>query len=166
MKHSLLLSFVLLLSTYTNAQPTPLGNLTVFSEDGDKFFLILNGERQNNEAQTNLRIEDLDQPYYNAKVVFEDKSLVDISKKYLAISDADGKYMDVTYKIKKDKKGTPKLTYFSMVPIQQGYIAPSNVTVIRHGNPQAETHTHNSQPATTTVVQKTTTTTVGALMKV
>ena len=60
-----------------------VGHLTIFSEDGDKFFLILNGEAQNDIPQTNLRIEDLNQPYYNAKIQFEDKSLLDISKNNL-----------------------------------------------------------------------------------
>ncbi|MBK8658244.1 MAG: hypothetical protein IPN22_05070 [Bacteroidetes bacterium] len=83
MNKKLTLPFALLLFTVTAiAQPQPVGHLTIFSEDGDKFFLILNGERQNNVAQTNLRVEDLPQPYYSAKIIFEDKSLADISKKH------------------------------------------------------------------------------------
>jgi len=62
------------------SQNGPVGHLTIFSEDGDKFKLILNGELQNDIPQTNLRIEDLSQPYYNAKIQFEDKTLQDISK--------------------------------------------------------------------------------------
>ena len=153
MKHLFTLSFMLMFTAFVNAQPVPVGHLTIFSEDGDKFFLVLNGERQNNTAQTNLRIEDLNQPYYNAKIVFEDKTLLEINKNYLAIADADGKFMDVTYKIRKDKTGKPKLNYFSMVPVQQGYVAPSNVTVVHYGQPTPPA------PNTTTVIQQTTTTT-------
>src|SRR5689334_2230913 len=61
----------------------PIGHLTIFSEDGDKFFLILNGEKQNKEAQSNLRIEDLPQPYYSAKITFADPSIPEIVKKNL-----------------------------------------------------------------------------------
>lgn len=169
MKQLLTLSFALIIATCAIAQPTPVGHLTIFSENGDKFFLILNGERQNNVAETNLRIEDLNQPYYNAKVIFEDKTLPEISKNYLAIGDAEGHFMDVTYKIKKDKKGTPKLNYFSMIPVQQGFIAPNNVTVIRYGQPTppptpvpTPTHTHiQTTTPSTTIVQQTTTTRTG-----
>lgn len=130
------------------AQPQPVANLTIFSEDGDKFFLVLNGERQNNVAQTNLRVEDLPQPYYNAKIIFEDKTIPEINKNYLQLADANGAMMDVTYKIKKDKNnGKVTLRYFSMIPVQQNYVPASNVTVVRYGNPAP----------VTTVTQTTTT---------
>ena len=152
MTKKLLTPICLLLFIFTSsAQPQPTANLTVFSEDGDKFFLILNGERQNNVAQTNLRMEDLPQPYYNAKIIFEDKTIPEINKNYLQLADADGAMMDVTYKIKRDKNnGKVTLKYFSMVPIQQNYRAPENVTVVRYGTPM---------PAATTVTQTTTQTT-------
>jgi len=151
MKQLITLSIALCFAIQINAQPVPVGHLTIFSEDGDKFFLILNGERQNNVAETNLRVEDLNQPYYNAKIIFEDKSLLEISKNYLQIADADGAFQDVTYKIKKDKTGKPKLNYFSMVPVRQGYVAPSNVTVLHYGQPAPT-------PAASTTVTQTTTT--------
>ncbi|MEY4703059.1 MAG: hypothetical protein RIR96_956 [Bacteroidota bacterium] len=111
------------------------GTLNIFSEDGDKFTLILNGEKQNETPQTNVRIEELPQPYYNAKVIFEDKALAPISKNSLMITDADGKFMDVTYKIRKDKQNKPKMNYFSMIPVQENFIAPSGVYVHRFGQP-------------------------------
>jgi hypothetical protein len=135
------------------AQPQPTGALTIFSEDGDKFFLILNGERQNEVAQTNLRVEDLNQPYYSAKIIFENKSLPEISKKNLMIADVDGQFMDVTYKIKHDKSGMPKMGSmpFSFIPMQQGFRAPANVYVTHYGVAPA--------PAPVNTVTTTTTTT-------
>jgi len=155
-KKSILLISVFFLAIAAIAQSQPTGNLTIFSEDGDKFFLILNGERQNNTAQTNLRVEDLSQQYYNAKIIFTDNSLGEISKNYLQITDANGIFMDVTYKIKHDKNnGKMSLRYFSMVPVQQNYVAPANVTVMHFGNPVM------TAPAGTTSVTQTTTTTTG-----
>lgn len=49
-------------------------NLVVFSENGEKFFLIINGVKQNLEAETNVKVTDLIQPNYKAKIVFEDKT--------------------------------------------------------------------------------------------
>ena len=131
---------ILLISMVSFAQfgQGPVGHLTIFSEDGDKFQLVLNGELQNDTPQTNLRIEDLNQPYYNAKILFADKSLLEISKNNLLIADADGTFQDVTYKIKRDKNksGKMKLNFFSMIPVRQGYMAPSNVYVVHYGQPR------------------------------
>ena len=155
MKSKFILSILcVMLSAVSMAQPMMSGHLTIFSEDGDKFYLVLNGERQNNVAQTNLRIEDLQQPYYKAKIIFEDNTIAEISKNIPVADPTSGAAMDVTYKIKKDGSGKPKLRYFSAVPIVQGYVAPANVYVMHYGNP-------NGAMGGTTVSQTTTTTTTG-----
>lgn len=129
---------MLCFTTLSIAQMGPVGHLTIFSEDGDKFTLILNGEVINDVPQTNLRVEDLNQPYYNAKIKFEDKSLMDISKNNLMLTDVDGVFSDVTYKIRRDKnnKTKMKLNYFSSIPVQPDFIPPSNVHVIHYGQPR------------------------------
>jgi hypothetical protein len=154
MKQKFLLCF-LLVSLVGFAQQ-PFGNLTIFSEDGDKFFLILNGEKINDVAQANLRVEELAQPYYNAKIIFEDQSKQPISKNSLMIADADGVFKDVTYKIRRDKNNASKmkLNYFSMADVDMGYLPPSNVAVMRYGQPA---------PVSGTVTQTTTTTTAGGV---
>ena len=146
-----------LVATFSFAQ-VQTGNLTIFSEDGDKFFLVLNGEMQNDIPQTNIRIEDLNQPYYNTKIIFEDKSLIEITKNNLEIADMDGEYQDVTYKIKRDKnnKNKLKLNFFSESPVDRRYVAPKNVHVIHYGVPEPV----RAEPIRT-VSQTTTTTTVG-----
>ena len=161
----LLFTLTILSPLFSLAQPMFTANLTIFSEDGDKFYLVLNGERQNNVPQTNLRIEDLPQPYYNAKIIFEDKSIADVSKNNLAVADpGSGQAMDVTYKIKKDGSGKAKLRYFSAIPIAQGYVAPSNVYVMHYGNPAGAMGGTVSQTTTTTTT--TGGSTVGASMNV
>ena len=138
MKKITLTCCLLFMSVFSFAQFGNVGHLTIFSESGDKFFLILNGERMNDIAQTNLRVEDLNQPYYNAKIIFENKDLQEISKNYLPLQDADEIFCDVTYKIKKDKNNTNKmkLNFFSQIPVQPNFVAPSNVYVMHYGQPQ------------------------------
>ena len=138
MKIKFTLLFTLVTIAYSFAQMSSVGHLTIFSDSGDKFFLILNGEQQNDVAQTNLRVEDLNQPYYNAKIIFEDKSINEISKNNLMITDVDGVYSDVTYRIKRDKnvKSKAKLNYFSAIPVEQGFVPPSNVHVVHYGQPR------------------------------
>ena len=83
MKRKITLLAMLMISAIGFSQFGPYGHLNVFSEDGDKFTLILNGEVINDVPQSNLRVEELNQPYYNAKVRFADNSLMDISKNNL-----------------------------------------------------------------------------------
>ena len=120
------------------AQNGPVGHLTIFSEDGDKFTLILNGEIINDEPQTNLRVEDLNQPYYSAKIKFQDETLADITKSNLMLTDYNGTFADVTYKIRRDKNNKKKLkmNYFSSIPVRPDFIPPSNVHVIHYGQPR------------------------------
>ncbi len=66
-----ILSLILLL-TFVGIKAQ--NNLVVFSENGEKFFLIINGVKQNIEAETNVKVTDLIQPNYKAKIVFEDKA--------------------------------------------------------------------------------------------
>lgn len=49
------------------------------------------------------------------------------------ITDADGTFMDVTYKIRRDKQGKPKLNYFSSIEVQRDFIPPSGMYVHRYG---------------------------------
>ncbi|WP_284653417.1 DUF4476 domain-containing protein [Flavobacterium terrisoli] len=150
---------LLLVSSLSFAQRNgAVGHLTIFSEDGDKFTLILNGEVINDTPQTNLRVEDLNQPYYNAKIKFEDKTLADISKNNLMLTDVDGIFADVTYKIKRDKNNKTKMkfNYFSSIPVQPDFIPASNVHIIHYGQPRpvaVQQTTGVSQTTTTTTTQ-------------
>lgn len=132
MRKLLLISLCLLSLTSFAQQKT--GNLTVFTDDGDKFFLYLNGEKQNEIAQTNIRVEELPQPYYRAKIVFEDKSIPEISKN-LPVADIDDKMMDVTYRVKKDKNGKVKIQQYSQTEVVPDFIIPAGAYVKRYGQP-------------------------------
>jgi hypothetical protein len=162
MIRNLTLLIFLLIFSISFSQIRPVGHLTIFSEDGDKFTLILNGETINDTPQTNLRVEDLNQPYYNAKIKFSDQNLADISKNNLMLTDIDGIFSDVTYKIKRDKnnKSKMKMNYFSAIPIQPDFIPASNVFVVQYGQPRpVQTQQLIVQPAVGFSQTTTTTTT-------
>lgn len=156
MNRILTLSFLMLIghAISLQAQFLPTSNLTVFSEDGYKFFLVLNGERQNDVAQTNVRIEELPMPYYNCKIIFEDKSQNEISKNNLMVVDVDGVHQDVTYKIKKDKNGKQVLRFHSNIPAVQNLMRPANVPVYRYGNPSMVIAGPGFAQTTTTITER------------
>ena len=151
MKKTILSVGALLLYSIMFAQ-TPKSILTVFSEDGHKFYLILNGQRQNDKPETNIRVENLNQEYYNCKIIFEDKALGELSKTFLQVVDVSSKTpQDVTYKIKA-KDGKQVLRYFSATPIDVSAppVRPQGVSVYNFGVP-----TPVVSETTTTVVQTT-----------
>jgi Domain of unknown function (DUF4476) len=133
MKTLYLLLFSMLFGLTANAQ-MPTGNLTIFSEDGAPFYLILNGERYNKDAQTNVRVEMLTNPYYKCKVVFANKKIAPLEKNVM-IADADGIMLDVNYRVKKDKKGKRSLKFYSGVPAVQNMAPPAHCAVYHYGEP-------------------------------
>lgn len=152
MKKKTFLSVCLLFIAFSFVAAQNIGALTIFSENGEKFYLILDGLRQNNVAQTNVRVDGLTKPYYTTKIIFEDKALPEINKS-LMIEDGNHTMMDVTYKIKHDKNGLPKIGMMpsSFTPYQQAAAQAPDVYVVHYGTP-------DPAPATTTVQTTTTTT--------
>ncbi len=134
-------------------------SLTIFSEDGYKFYLILNGQRQNNVAMTNVRIDGLSQPQYAVKIIFDDKAKPEISKNIPTTDPATNAFADVTYKIKTTKDGELKMRYFSATPVEPNYVAPADVYVMHYGQPAPPPPPPGG--GTTTVTQTTVTTSDG-----
>ena len=50
-------------------------NVILFTENGEKFTAILNGLRQNEKPETNVKITDLNAEWYKLKVIFADTHL-------------------------------------------------------------------------------------------
>jgi len=51
------------------------GNLILFTEEGERFTVIMNGVQQNASPETNVVIRKMPQGLYITKIIFEDKSL-------------------------------------------------------------------------------------------
>lgn len=127
-----LLITLLALCPFTNFAQS---SLTIFSEDGYRFYLILNGQKQNNVAMTNVRIDGLAQPQYAVKILFEDPSKPEISKNVPVVDPGTNAFADVTYKIKTNKDGELKMRYFSATPVVPNYVPPADVYVMHYGQP-------------------------------
>src|SRR6185503_15576898 len=81
----------------------------VFSENGEKFFLIINGIKQNIEAETNVKVTELIQPNYKAKIVFEDKSKGVVDQNIYFMQDGQPvKNYEFVYSVGIRKKGLYK----------------------------------------------------------
>ncbi len=123
------------------------GAVTIFSEDGDRFYLVLNGIKQNTAPQTNVRVDGLNNDYYAARILFEDKTKQEISNR-LSTKDLDNKFADVTYKIKRTGKGELKIRLFGSTTMPENYVAPPDMYYVHFGAPAVTQTTTQS----TTVV--------------
>lgn len=99
---------LLLFAFFTQAYFAQTSTITTFSQEGERFYVILDGVRQNDTPSTNVQITDLKKPNYLLKIIFEDSSIPTINENVYLL-DYDEKRMNVTYNIKKDKKGKYRL---------------------------------------------------------
>jgi hypothetical protein len=151
-KFIVLLSVTMLLSLQALAQIT--SSVVVFSQEGEKFYVIVNGIRQNDTPQTNVKVTGLTGPNYLFKVIFENESIPAIDKNVFT-KDADNIYQDYNFVVKKDNKGAYVMRINSMSastgvvttePAQ--YSAPLTLTATATNN-----NTVQTQTVTTTVDQ-------------
>ena len=82
--------------------------ITVFSDDGEKFSLYVNGEKINNTPQTRVADVKITSEMSNLKIEFVNSSIPAI-KKNVMLKDVDGNYQKMVFIIKIDKKGEYKL---------------------------------------------------------
>lgn len=147
MKHFFTFLALIFATQLTLAQQNT--NLVFFSEQGQQFYIILNGVQQNANPETNVRVTNLIQPFYKVKVKFVDGITPEIDK---TINFEQG--TETTYSIKSNNKGEVVLRWMSEVPIAQAPRPMANQQVIvYHATPPATTVTQ------TTVVSSSSTTT-------
>ena len=91
--------------------------LSVFSENGEKFWVVMNGIRQNDKPQTNVKIEGLDQPNYRLRVIFEDEKIKPVDQSVYT-KDVDEKPTYCTYVLRKNKKGEMQMKINSYQPLE------------------------------------------------
>lgn len=111
----LLLAAICFSGTLTGQESS---TLTVFSEDGLLFNLLLNGVERNETPKANVKIEGLNQIYYSVKIDFKRKSKRSVEKKELVVRGSDGGNVDIVYVLRKGKKGNSRLELYSVTPIK------------------------------------------------
>lgn len=111
MKKVLLILLALYGSSELFAQTS---NLVFYAEQGEKFYVILNGIRQNEKAETNVKVTGLPQPYYKVKVIFEEKGLGELDK---TLNFNPG--TETVFNVKKNNKGEYVVRWQSETPLAQ-----------------------------------------------
>ena len=157
MKKLFLLALGVMMAFYSQAQTS---NAILFTENGERFTAILNGIRQNEKPETNVKITGLNAEFYKLKVIFESTAL---GEKNFNLALQLG--MENTYVIKKNNKGEYVLRFMSAVPLAEApRTAPTQTEVVYHANPVAQpVPVESSQTVTTTTTSMTTITTLDCM---
>lgn len=152
---SLLLLTVIFASTAVYAGTN---NLVIFSQDGNKFTVILNGLRQNEKPETNVKVTGLIASQYKVKIIFENTALGSFDQNLWMMeggTEVDKK--EFSYSVEQKKKGDWKLKPVSIADIPQTPATGPADQVVYVFNPSG-----NATPAqTTSTTVSTTTTTTG-----
>ncbi len=143
------MSSALLLSTCFAFAQTLNNNIVVFSQDGDKFSLIVNGLKQNEKPETNVKVTGLNASNYKVRVIFENAGLAPIDQNvYLMDGGENVTNKEFTYVIANGKKGM-KLKGQSVADITpQGPAAPGQVIYVF--NPSGNATNYSNTTTTTT----------------
>lgn len=111
-------------------------NLVIFSDDGQPFYLVINGVRQNVSPETNVRITDLKAEMQRVKAIFSNAG----------VGDVDGNVMcefgyECTYRIRKNNKGVYKIQPFGEPVALSNSTGAGSATVAYHTEPWPEPKT-------------------------
>ena len=137
-----LYSFVLMMGCLTLGFSQQTGNLVIFSEQGEQFLVVLNGVQQNFNPETNVKVTDLTNPNYKAKIRFIDGKTPDLDKTLYISPGAE-----ITYSLKKHKKGHYVLRMQSEVPLVQAPMQTPNQNVVVYSpNPPMQHNPALQQP--------------------
>jgi hypothetical protein len=141
MKRAILL--IALFGFITTAQ-AQISNLIFFTEQGERFQVILNGLLQNANPETNVKITDLPAPSYKLKIVFEDQKLGEIDKTLYF-----NQGTETSFNIKKNNKGEYVVRFLNEVPIAQALPPAASQRVVVFGaNPAGMTTTTTTTTTT------------------
>jgi hypothetical protein len=125
-------------------------NAVLFTENGERFQVVLNGVIQNTAPSTNVKLTDLSAPNYKMKILFEDKALGEIDKNLFLEA-----YAENTFNIKRKSNGEWVVRVLSITPLAQLPPAPQAVpnqnVVVYHTTPVPV-----PPPSTTTTTTTTT----------
>jgi len=104
-------------------------DLVVFSEQGEQFYVVINGVKQNAKPETNVKVTGLKHSTVKGKIIFADGKTPDLDQTvYLMSGGSEVNGYEFVYLVKKKEKGY-KLAYRSEAVIAQAP-PPAGQTVI------------------------------------
>ncbi|MEY3438937.1 MAG: hypothetical protein RL265_1522, partial [Bacteroidota bacterium] len=102
-------------------------NLTIFNNNGQQFYVIFNGIKQNSVPMTNVSVAAIKNGAYSVKLIFSDGKTPDIDKNFMLDEPTD-----ITARVVL-KKGKLKLQLISSIPTK-GTMTEGDFVIYRPNN--------------------------------
>ncbi|GAA4470149.1 hypothetical protein GCM10023093_30810 [Nemorincola caseinilytica] len=134
--------------------------LSIFSENGEPFYLVLNGMKQNLVPQSKIRVEALPKYQNDVQIMFTNGA-PPIRRTVNIADPIDGRAVNLTLRISGGRSGM-KLRFHRMNECDRNYRGPRDEYVMYYGKPQqvnTVTETSYMDPITGQWITETTTTT-------
>ncbi len=143
MKKNVFLTLIALLAI-ANVFAQNSFNLVVFSEDGEPFYAYVNGIKQNEKPETNIKITDLNTTNLNLRVVFENKANPQLKQNFMLENG-----FEHTINLKRNLKKVMKMRYFAKTPLES--VVNSDVTTIPYHTTETPTGSSVENTQVTTI---------------
>jgi len=127
MRNLILFTIIILSALGMNAQQS---NLVFYTEQGEAFFLYLNGNQQNKEAVSNLMITNVPEESCKVTIRFAESALGTITK---TLNFAPG--TETSYIIRMNNNDAWVIRYIKELPSANAPVPPSDRTVIAYKKP-------------------------------
>jgi Domain of unknown function (DUF4476) len=102
--NAFLVALVCQLTLFGNAHAQKTGtSLTFFAQDGQPFFLIIDGEKQNAKPETKVKVSGLTGVSVMAKFIFKDEKIPALDERF-SLTGVDPGYYNITYAIRWSEK--------------------------------------------------------------
>src|ERR1043165_254489 len=133
------LFFMLAIGAGLRAQS--VAHCTIYNEEGIRFTVYLNGEKQNETPQDRVRMINLTQDYYKIRIQFYNDSIPAIEHNIFQLTNGTGNKVDAVHVIRRNKKGEYGLHWKSQSDWPQYIEDKPTVVVVNNGVQQTTTTT-------------------------
>lgn len=144
------LFFPILLFLMANLTFAQSSIITIFHQDGEKFWVIIDGVKQNEKPSASITLPNITTDFLRVKILFENPAIASIDQN-LQTRDVDNHYTHCKYIIKPAKKGKHVMRINSYEPLTGSVQSNSNVIVDDKSTTQSSssnvtTNTQQSNP--------------------
>lgn len=145
MKKTILISTILFLAVKMIFAQASI--ITIFHQDGEKFWVILDGVKQNEKPAASVTLPDIKTDFLRVKIMFENPAIPSIDQN-IQTKDVDNHYTHCKYIIKTVKKGKVVMRLNSYEPLTASMSTNESPT---GANVSGGSNTQTQQPSNTNV---------------
>ncbi|MBC7554363.1 MAG: DUF4476 domain-containing protein [Taibaiella sp.] len=120
--------------------------LTVYSESGEQFLLILNGIKQNNYPETRVRVEGLPDVTNDIQIIFNDNRTPSITKRVAFMDPVEGKPVNLTVNLVRDRGGNPRMNFVRMTSLERDYRGQQGEYILSYGHDRQQRNVEQVPP--------------------